>query len=246
MIVDEAQDFDRNDIVRLKRAATTAVYFFGDSAQSLYSFRRNTISMGDIAREVGLEAPELLMHNYRLPKTVAEIAERVGNINNLVCRCVKEGENMPEKIKCPDYNAQLDKIVEIITNLQLNNVGILFSNNQKVESAYNYLRTKGMNIEAKFDFNNGGRYRATHLDLDFASDNPKLMTYHSSKGLQFETVFIPQPTLFEDADNPTTPLYVAMTRTSDRLYLLYSGNCPTFLDAIPVNLFKNDNNIIQV
>jgi DNA helicase IV len=113
MIVDEAQDFDKNDIVRLKNAAKTAVYFFGDSAQSLYKFNKQTISMGDIAREIKLDAPELLMHNYRLPKTVAKVAERIGNIDDLEWRCVKEGENLPELIYCPSYNGQLDKIAEI-------------------------------------------------------------------------------------------------------------------------------------
>jgi superfamily I DNA/RNA helicase len=186
------------------------------------------------------------MHNYRLPKKVARVAEIIGDINDLEWRCVKEGENMPELIECPNYNAQFDKIAEIINNLHLTNVGILFPTNKDVEFAYNYMKAKGLNLEAKFDFKNGGQYKQTHLDLDFASDNPKLMTYHSSKGLQFEAVFIPQPYFFEGSDNPQAPLYVAMTRTSDRLYLLYSGMCPTFLDEIPNNLFNNPNNIIQL
>ena len=241
MIVDEAQDFDKNDIVRLKNAAQTAVYYFGDSAQSIYKFRRQTIPMGEVARIVGLEAPEQLMHNYRLPKKIARVAEIIGNVNDLTWRCVKEGEHLPEKISCINYNAQLDKIVEIINKQELTNVGILFSNNTKVRNAYEYLRTKGLSIEAKYDQN-----RTTHMDLDFASDNPKLMTYHSSKGLQFETVFIPDPTLFERDENPCAPLYVAMTRTSDRLYFLYSGGEPTIFDTVRIDLFKNDNKIVQV
>jgi superfamily I DNA/RNA helicase len=246
MIVDEAQDFDKEDIIKLKNTAKTAVYFFGDSAQSLYKFRKQTISMGDIAREIKLDGPESLMHNYRLPKKVARIAEKIGNIDDLEWRCVKEGDNLPELISCSSYYGQLDKISEIINNNHLTNVGILFSKNIDVEDAYKYLKEKGLNLEAKFDFNNREKYKQTHLDLDFSSDNPKLMTYHSSKGLQFETVFIPQPTLFEKSENPRAPLYVAMTRTSDRLYLLYSGMCPTFLDAIPTDLFNNSDNIIQL
>jgi hypothetical protein len=37
-----------------------------------------------------------------------------------------------------------------------------------------------------------------------------------------------------------------MTRTSDRLYFLYSGNKPDFFDEIPIKLFNNDNDIIQL
>jgi superfamily I DNA/RNA helicase len=246
MIVDEAQDFDSDDIEKLKNAAKTAVYFFGDSAQSIYKFIKNTISMGDIARKVGMDSPELLMHNYRLPKTVARIAEKIGNIDDLEWRCVKEGEHLPEKIQCPNYNAELDKINEIIVKQNLTNVGILFSTNNKAQHAYQYLKNKGLNVEAKFDLKNNMGEKETHLDLNFASDNPKLMTYHSSKGLQFETVFIPDPQIFEKNEMPRNPLYVAMTRTSDRLYFLYSGQEPNIFDEIPVNLFNNDKEIIQI
>lgn len=238
MIVDEAQDFDKDDIVKLKNAAKTAFYFFGDSAQSIYKFKKNTISMEDIAHP---DVPELLTYNYRLPKKVARVAEKIGNIRDLEWRCVKEGEHLPELLCCTSYDAQLDKIAEIKNNLQLKNVGILFPTNKNVLYAYNYLREKGLDVEAKYDQN-----KTTHLDLDFASDNPKLMTYHSSKGLQFEAVFIPQPTLFERNENPRAPLYVAMTRTCDRLFFLYSGQKPNFFDEIPNELFNNDDNIIQI
>ena len=115
-----------------------------------------------------------------------------------------------------------------------------------VHSAYDYFKNKGFNIDAKFDFNKPElKFKQTFKDLKFSSDNPKLMTYHSSKGLQFEAVFIPEPTLWGDKD-PLTPLYVAMTRASDRLYFLYSGGEPTIFDTVPANLFKNDDDIIQL
>jgi superfamily I DNA/RNA helicase len=247
MIVDEAQDFDSEDINKLKNAAETAVYFFGDSAQSLYRFNKNTISMSEISQRVGIDSPELLMHNYRLPKKVARIAEKIANINDLEWRCVKKGEHLPEKIQCPTYDAELDKIKEIIENQKLTSVCILFPSNGKVRYAYHYLKEMGLNIEAKFDFKDGGSgYKKTHLDLNFASDNPKLMTYHSSKGLQFETVFIPEPQIFERDEAPRNPLYVAMTRTSDRLYFLYSGQEPDIFDEIPVDYFNRGDNIVQI
>ena len=73
------------------------------------------------------------------------------------------------------------------------------------------------------------------MDLDFSSDNPKMMTYHSSKGLQFEHVFIPECTV-EDDDNRNT-LYVAVTRTYRALYIMHSGNLSSLFDD-PV--FAND------
>ena len=60
------------------------------------------------------------------------------------------------------------------------------------------------------------------------------MTYHSSKGLQFEAVFLPN---CESNDNKN-PLYVAMTRTYQSLYILHSGNLSNFFDCVPTNLYK--------
>ena len=61
----------------------------------------------------------------------------------------------------------------------MEDVGILFRHNDEVERAYEYFKNHGVNVEAKY-----GQF----MDLDFSSDNPKMMTYHSSKGLQFEHV----------------------------------------------------------
>ena len=61
------------------------------------------------------------------------------------------------------------------------------------------------------------------------------MTYHSSKGLQFEAVFLPN---CESDDGSKIPLYVAMTRTYQSLYILHSGNLSSFFDDVPTNLYK--------
>jgi superfamily I DNA/RNA helicase len=88
------------------------------------------------------------------------------------------------------------------------------------------LKRKGLNVEAKFN---------RTIDLNFNSDNPKLMTYHSSKGLQFEAVFLPECNC---SDNDSrNPLYVALTRTYQSLYIMHSGNLSSFFDSVPRNLY---------
>ena len=65
------------------------------------------------------------------------------------------------------------------------------------------------------------------------------MTYHSAKGLQFETVFLPMIEDFNDDGNSSRKaLYVAMTRTYRNLYLLYSHSLPEPLSKIPIELYK--------
>ena len=106
---------------------------------------------------------------------------------------------------------------------------------QWIFEVQNKLRELGLNVERKFsdkeDWHN-------NVDsLNFTTTNPKVMTYHSAKGLQFETVFLP---MISDCivNSDRKALYVAMTRTCRNLYIMYSGNMPSPLDTIPSSLYK--------
>jgi superfamily I DNA/RNA helicase len=77
------------------------------------------------------------------------------------------------------------------------------------------------------------------MDLDFKTDNPKLMTYHSAKGLQFEAVFIPMCIGGDEKDR--NPLYVALTRSYRDLFILFSNHLSTFISDIDRSLFEYHN-----
>jgi len=228
IIVDEAQDFTKEDILLFKSKAKKALILYGDSAQQLYSFidNRKTVSMEKIAYITSFPM-EQLVFNHRLPKKVARIAEYI-NIekDNLELRCKYEGTEKPKILYYNSFEKQLDAIAEIIENRNFVDVGILLRNNPLVERAANYLKNEGLNVEAKV---------REDIDLNFNSDNPKLMTYHSSKGLQFEAVFLPECSCSDNYDR--NPLYVALTRTYQSLYVMHSGNLSSFFDAVPKNLY---------
>lgn len=229
IIVDEAQDFSKEDILKFKSKARKALLLYGDSAQQLYKFLddKRTVSMEEIAVITGFQT-EQLVFNHRLPKKVARLAEYISSTDDdLEDRCKVEGVEKPKILKFNTFESQLDVISQIIKNRNLEDVGILFRNNFDVERAYNYLTKKKLNVEAKFN---------RHIDLNFNSDNPKLMTYHSSKGLQFEAVFLPECTCSDNDDR--NPLYVALTRTYQSLYIMHSGNLSSFFDAVPRNLYE--------
>ena len=81
--------------------------------------------------------------------------------------------------------------------------------------------------------------------LNFDTTNPKLMTYHSAKGLQFQTVFLLAVT------QPTEPvqqkaLYVAITRTYRDLYVLYSNELPAILARQELNGLYDTEESAQV
>lgn len=229
IIVDEAQDFSKEDILTFRKYARKALLLYGDSAQQLYSFfsDKTALSMDDMAYITKIPTDQLVL-NHRLPKKIAYLAEKV-NVENddLINRCVNEGVEKPYILKYSSFNAQLDAVTEIIRNRHFEDVGILFRHNEEVKQAYEYLKRKGINTEAKIN---------ESIDLDFNSTNPKLMTYHSSKGLQFEAVFLPECTV-SDSDSRNA-LYVAITRTYQSLYIMHSGNLSSYFDAVPTNLYE--------
>ena len=58
-----------------------------------------------------------------------------------------------------------------------------------------------------------------------------IMTYHSSKGLDFKNVFIPNlyggMTIWKDSEEMSKTLFfVAVTRSRENLYLTYAANSP--------------------
>ena len=228
IIVDEAQDFSREDIEVFRRYAKKALLLYGDSAQQLYKFNpeKEPLSMEEI-QTMTRYPMEQLVFNHRLPKKIARLAQFINaERDELEDRCIIEGTDKPKILRYPTREAELDAIADIIKNKSLEDVGILFRHNEDVEYAYRYLSGKGLTVEAKY-----GR----QMDLDFRSDNPKLMTYHSSKGLQFENVFVPDCSAEKEEER--NPLYVAITRTYEMLYIMHTGNLSSFFDPIPRNLY---------
>lgn len=232
IIVDEIQDFEKQEIAQFKAAAKRAFFFWGDTAQSIYQELKDTQSILAIAADAEIQ-PEQLAFNHRLPKKIARFAAHLGNDEDLVQRCRKEGSEMPRILHYPTLEEQLVVAMEQIQNRQITDAGIMFPTNLMVQKAYNYLRREGFSIEAKYEDKKD--FKKSRLDLDFSSDNPKLMTYHSAKGLQFEAVFLPECMVSKDIDS--TPLYVAITRSYQYLFVMYSTALSRFFDAIPKDLY---------
>lgn len=236
IIVDEIQDFSENEIKRFIVSAKKNFFFFGDTAQSIYDGMENkkTVPVDQIMFFVpnrNTVKTFELYHNYRLPIPIAKVACQIGIDTQYVDGIYKSTEKeLPRIIQYENQDQQIDAIHRIIKNRNLSDVAILLPQNKDVKSVYEKLKEKGGNYEA--------RYKASGCssdNLNFNSTNPKILTYHSAKGLQFETVFIP---FLEDADmSKRKQLYVAMTRTYRDLYMMYSGKLPQQFSEIDSTLY---------
>lgn len=240
VIVDEIQDFDSEEIKEMINAADKDFFFFGDTAQSIYEGIKDTVPVNAIQRLLPINViPKSfsLYRNYRLPLPVARFVQYVGvDLDPFNEKTYKSAEReMPRLVEYDSVEDQLRSIVSIIKTNSLTDVGVLLPHNDEVKTVSDKLRSLGLNVERKY--NDKEDYHNNVDSLNFSTTNPKVMTYHSAKGLQFETVFLP---MVCDANTPEErkPLYVAMTRTCRNLYIMYSGELPAPLDEIPTSLYK--------
>lgn len=236
IIVDEIQDFTEDEIKRFINSSKKNFFFFGDTAQSIYDGMENrkmvpVENIPSFISEKIRPKPFPLYNNYRLPSPVAKIACQIGIDTSYDDAVYKSSEKeLPRIIQYENKDEQIDAIHRIIKNRNLNDVAILLPRNTDVKLVYEKLKEKGGNYEARYKVD-----RNSADNLNFNSTNPKILTYHSAKGLQFETVFIP---FLESADmSKRKALYVAMTRTYRDLYMMYSGNLPQLFSELDRTLY---------
>lgn len=238
IIVDEIQDFELKEIQEFMNAAKKHFLFFGDSAQSIYTrFGKKTLSIEAISKLTGLKELKLY-NNYRLPKNVAQITQKYVGVNVMPYQekvYLNKENDFPHFIHYT-YEDQIEAIGKLIEQYDGKSIGILFYSNELVLEMSEALTKRGINMEYKCktaadDMRGQG-------NLHFTNTLPKVLTYHSAKGLQFDVVIIPK---FEGAitEEQRKSLYVAMTRTMHHLYVLYSTDkLAEPLDLVPVNYYK--------
>lgn len=255
LIVDECQDFTSDEINELRKSADIC-FFFGDSAQSIMKFRGPVQSVQQTAIDMG-EIMLPLQINYRLTKENARLAEHILPNEDIVDNCVRSGVK-PQLIKSVTFDNQLDKVIDLIKHQSLTSVGILMPFNTK-EKAFSYLGSEKMSVEYVKDYflSNGipceykyDDLKETELDLNFHSTTPKIMTWWCAKGLQFKDVFLLNCNCLckpEDIEDKRNAVFVAATRTSERLYVAYSGTLSSFFPSADSDIFlqqQSDDDIL--
>lgn len=255
IIVDEIQDFDKDEINQFVSSTNKYFFFFGDTAQSIYGGLKKPISVDNIVRVLPTNInPKsfALYRNYRLPVSVAKVAQCVGldldPFDDSIYR--SKVKTIPRFLRCESLEKQLSTIKEIIEKRNFTDVAILLPDNKSVVKAHGILNHIGLNHEAKYKDEED--WRNSVETLNFNTSNPKLMTYHSAKGLQFEAVFLPETELCnygivgDKEKSQRKALYVAITRTYNYLYVLYTGNLGTSFNRVSRDQYQtSDKDIIE-
>lgn len=103
------------------------------------------------------------------------------------------------------------------------------------EELNNYLRKNSIRLQVI------GKGEGSMKEAD-ANNLVSIMTYHSSKGLDFETVFLPKltrsTTFWSKPDIARRMFFVALTRSRRDLFLSYYGDPHDFVKRIPEHLLS--------
>ena len=260
IVVDEVQDLP-SDVVSLLRANAGRLIVAGDEAQSIYNGR---VASSEIPGLIGGE-PYALTVLHRLTGRVIEIArtlfpekqldqakqQRLKLVDVTVARAEKADDEVEHVWRQASQNAQPGYPVAVLVPSHALAIG--FANSAlSLEGAKPWEVVH--NRWEKPDFGAMNRHLQTaglplrHLGNGYGSlaegereARVVLMTYHSAKGLDFETVYMPYlsdlTTIWRDDDaRAKTLFYVALTRSRLNLTLSYTGTPHRFIRAIPDRL----------
>lgn len=228
VIIDEGQDLSPEEIRSLAEVVDPAgsVTFFGDYAQQIYG-------QGMSWRACGLKVSkvEMFKDNYRNSTAIAEFAIALsemsffGKTDELVPPVAPRAiGSLPTLVACADRAQEVAVVRSIAEQWGLvGTVAVIGRTWADAEEACAGLKAQRIKKDAKFRWNDAPGVYYT--------------TYHSAKGLEFDTVVmpfcsedtVPSPEVVkalgvDDADERESKLlYVGITRAKSDLIITYSG-----------------------
>ena len=220
-VVDEAQDLSPMQLLALnRRTKNGSMTIVGDVAQSTGPFARN--SWDDVIASLKYKVPanlQHLEHGYRVPEEVYAVAERLLPV-------AAPGIPAPKVVRPANAKPQLFDVVRSQLAREVANaashhsgkgrfVGVIAPKEwwEEIQDAFRA-------AEVSWSDSSAG-----HLGTSI-----NLVTPEDSKGLEFDAVVVVDPQAIFDRDNGARLLYIALTRTTNRLDVIApAGEIPQLI-----------------
>lgn len=264
ILCDEVQDLVPR-VIREMDSRSSHVIVAGDSNQSIYEcdpqWKEVTVSPSEIGSLLNADSFELgIIH--RLSRSIIDAVQRFLPRMNIFSskRDMTKSDTQIRLCEAPSESKEVSYIMEQATKAvnQGYTTAILIPSAQKIINFVNQaLRDAGKpewveqtNNWNKTDFgamnthlrNNGIKMQYVGNGYGTFSETDHriiIMTFHSSKGLDFDNVFIPYANssmYINSKDSLSKTLFmVAMTRTRENLYITYYGYPSDYLEAFKSN-----------
>lgn len=236
VMLDEGHDFKPEWlklIAQMVNPETNSLLILYDDAQNLYGEQR---SKKFSFKSVGIQAQgrtTIFKLNYRNTEQVLgvayEFAKEVmtpttGDDDQVVllepASAGRQGPK-PDLIRLPSFKHEVDYLADRVQQLHerdipWNEIAIIYRSNFMGDRIYNHFQQAQIPIEWVNASSDTRNYNPAELSI-------KLITMHSSKGLEFPVVLIPgigfMPHEYNTPEEEARLLYVAMTRGIDQLIM---------------------------
>jgi DNA helicase IV len=222
LIIDEGQDFPR-ELFAILKLISTSMTVFADENQQLTD-DRSTIS--EILSATGIVKTAHLSQNFRNTRAIAAFSGAfytgAGSAPVQLRDNASDGD-----LPVLDRDSKLHDTILRIANYEKAHpgelIGVLLPYNDLLKRFYNRLDGKTKSPVEIYLSTDMQKRRPIH----FGKPGVKLICYPSAKGLEFDTVFLPE--LQANKMDPRSVLfrmnfYVMTSRAKSSLYLIYSGD----------------------
>jgi DNA helicase IV len=239
LLIDEGQDLPPGFYVSLPYIANKYT-IFADENQRLDEERNSTL---DIIRDSTDPDDELLLTtNYRNTREIARLAREfyVG---------LESGKpDLPDRRGDKPVVRRTESSTEaarFIANHERTNdherIGVLVKHTDTQLEIYRMLRS--IETENEVQLYSSSNEAANYID--FSVPGLQVLCFASAKGLEFDTVFLPEIQRYtSEIEQAETwmKLYVMISRARDQLYVMYSGDDePPILELFPDELVEMRN-----
>jgi hypothetical protein len=239
VLIDEGHDFQPDWlrlVVQMIDPETQSLLLLYDDAQNLYGEKKKKKTAFSF-KSVGIQAQgrtTILRVNYRNTAEVLAVAYEFVKEFLTTTEAENEDEPMliqpqtagrrgvkPELIHLPNFHQETEHLVKRAKQfsergIAWSQMAILYRSKFMGEQIYQHFEQAQLPIEWITRDNDSRNYDADAPSI-------KLITMHSSKGLEFPIVFVPGigflPNSHGTSGEEARLLYVAMTRTTDRLIM---------------------------
>jgi superfamily I DNA/RNA helicase len=255
MVVDEVQDFNNARLSHIEHRTRLGIAAFGDDDQRVYrksaGAEEANLSVEEVAEKLNTKLISL-KKNYRTPIPIARFAAFFSSTPDFASTCEKNQILIPVIKHCDSPKDEIKWIADTIKKQRLEDVAILvpFADGngwkhtdfsyRNAEFVNGILISEGLTPELSKTIKQPNGRENVRCEFNFETSNPKIITYSNSKGLQFETVFMPfidfpEYELFHSKFK--TSIFVALTRSMKNLFMTRTDKlCNTFA-KIPQDLY---------
>ena len=219
VITDETQDFPIG-LLRILHKLSERMICFIDPNQS---YEKDKTSLDELKTILAVKDIFHLTDGYRTTRQIMDAANIFKTNKESTHNSEKRG-SYPKMICCNSssdaFLAQNQKIISLIKKNPNKDIGIIVN-------AYNMgpLKHELDNYNIEYTSFKGGEGYSDKF-LDFSKKGVKLVSFGTMKGLSFDIVIIPNVEWIKskgDTLKDKNLLYVAMTRASEELFLLYQS-----------------------